>query len=62
MSTFILLWCEYDLGQENFVFVSELAAYNWIKRAFERADFDFSWEEFLDEQLFGYIVVNLVKE
>ena len=61
MKTFIRLWCEYDLGQDDLIFDSQETAYRWIKHAFEIADFDFSFKEVEDACLISYETVTLVE-
>ena len=31
MNRLYSIWCEWDIGQENFVFKSEDSAYEWLK-------------------------------
>lgn len=59
------LWCEWDFGQENYIFASKQAAYNWLKNSQAFKDMledDETFESLLAENLIGVKEVKVIQE
>lgn len=54
------LWVEWELGQDDVVFVSEDAALAWLEDRLPDAGIEDSVEELLDENLCGVELVTIV--
>lgn len=54
------LWVEWELGQDDVVFVSEDAALSWLEDRLPDVGIEDSVEELLDENLCGVESVTIV--
>lgn len=61
---FFKLWCEWDYGQDGYVFDTEQAAKDWLTRSVKEIDGDepnVTVEEMFDEGLAGLDIVTLIR-
>lgn len=61
------LWCEWDYGQENFIFTSEAAGRAWLEKAvldidggFDLDDFPDGISDYFDQGLAGFGPVTII--
>lgn len=59
-NTLYMLWCEWDIGQEYYIFSSIESARHWAKGSLRMAGIEESLEEIEDEGLIGYKKVELL--
>ena len=59
------LWCEWDFGQGDYIFVSEKAAFDWLKADanFQEMlkDDDSTFEDYHDEGLLGTDFLEIIE-
>lgn len=66
MKTFLKLWCEWDFGQDGFIFDDEATGKAWLKETILNSgntldELGFiSVEQIFDEGLAGFDIVQLV--
>jgi len=67
--TFLKMWCEWDYGQDDVLFVTEDCGKRWLERQIIRVDgswprdiFGENIQTIFDEGLAGFSVVTLVTE
>lgn len=49
----VLVWCEWDIGQDYKSFTNEIDALDWAKEALEDCGIDDEFSDLLDENLIG---------
>lgn len=56
----VMVWCEWDIGQDSLVFSNPALAYEWAEEALKDGGFEESFQDMLDLGLVGLNYLKVV--